>query len=478
MTLPRVLLIAVTLLCSGFAADPAPSNIDAIFAAFNKPGSPGCALGVFRGGKIIYSKGFGLANVELDVPITPATVFDIGSTSKQFTAASILLLEKEGKLSLDDDIRKYLPELADYSGPGGGKVTILNLLNHTSGIRDYLTLFSMAGISFDGVTTDDTALALLARQKALNFVPGSDFLYSNSGYFLLSIIVKRVAGVNLRQYAQQHIFTPLDMTHTEFRDDHRELIPKRALAYSVTPSGFRLNVSYFEQLGDGGVHTTVEDLLKWDENFYTAAVGGKQFLAEIQERATLSNGKTLEYAKGLSHSKSRGLALVSHAGAWGGYRAELVRFPEQHFSIACLCNVGSANPSSLAKQVSDLYLKDLMQEAPAAPAAKPRPQPTPPTEPDAATLAGYAGDYSAEELGVTYRLSVAAGSLTLAAILEPSGFPRTTVPVTLRPTGKDKFNERGVNLQFERDSSGAVTGFQAEADRTRGIVFQRVRAGK
>lgn len=236
----RILLAVLGLTLPALAQDPDASAVDGIFSNFTKPGSPGCALGVFRDGKIAYSKGYGLANVEQQVSITPSSVFDIGSTSKQFTAASILLLEKEGKLRLDDDIREYLPELPDYSGPGGGKVTILNLLNHTSGVRDYLALFSMAGIAIDGVTTDETALAMLIRQNALNFPPGSEFLYSNSGYFLLSIIVKRVSGKNLRDYAEEQIFRPLAMTHTQYRNDHRALIPNRALAYSPDPSGFRL----------------------------------------------------------------------------------------------------------------------------------------------------------------------------------------------------------------------------------------------
>jgi CubicO group peptidase (beta-lactamase class C family) len=469
----RSLFAASALSLAAFAQTPSPSSIDALFAPLTRPGSPGCALGVYRDGKIVYSKGYGLANVELQVPITPASVFDIGSTSKQFTAASILLLEKEGKLRLDDDIRKFLPELPEYPGPGGGKVTILNLLNHTSGIHDYLTLFIMAGIPIDSVTTDDTALAILSRQKALNFAPGSEFLYSNSGYFLLSIIVKRASGQNLRDYAQKHIFDPLEMTHTQYRNDHRALIPNRALAYSTSGDGFRLNVSYFEQLGDGGVHTSVEDLLKWDENFYTARVGGKEFLAEMLEPGKLSNGKTLDYAKGLGHRTYKGLPVVEHAGSWGGYRAELLRFPEQHFSVACLCNLGSTNPSRFAMQTAELFLKDRMKtdNPPAAPSAAPPATPLP--APDAAALASYTGDYASDELGVIYRLSVIDGKLALAAILDPGGFPRIAVSATLRPAGRDRFSVSGLTLQFMPDSNGAMTTFRAESGRSNGIVFKK-----
>src|SRR6266478_2194527 len=308
---------AILLESGGFAdaQEKTTKAADEVFADLSKPGSPGCALLVARGGKIIYKNGYGLANIEEGVPITPQTVFDIGSTSKQFTSASILLLEKQGKLSLQDDIRKYLPEIPDY----GHTITILHLLNHTSGLRDYLTLFDLAGVNTDSVTTDDDALAIIARQKALNFEPGSDWLYSNSGFFLLSVIVKRVSGKSLREFAAENIFEPLEMKHTVFRNEHTQLVPNRAMAYDPKEggTGYALDVSYFEQTGDGAVHTSVEDLLKWDENFYSPRVGGKEFLYEIQERGKLNNGKVLDYAKGLRLQDYRGLQTVNHGGAWG-----------------------------------------------------------------------------------------------------------------------------------------------------------------
>src|SRR5207245_1739484 len=297
------------------AEDKKAAAVDEVFADLTKPGSPGCALGVYRNGKIIYSKGYGLANLEENVPITPESVFDIGSTSKQFTAASILLLEERGKLSVNDDIRKYIPELPDY----GQKITILHLLNHTSGLRDYLTLMDLAGIPTDSVTTDEDALQMIFRQKALNFAPGSDWLYSNTGFFLLSVIVKRASGKTLREFAAENIFAPLGMDHTQFRDDHTSLIANRAMAYDAKEkgAGYRLDVSYFEQTGDGAVHTSVEDLLKWDENFYSGQVGGKEFLSQIQSPSKLNSGKVLDYAKGLFIQDYRGLHAVSHGGAWG-----------------------------------------------------------------------------------------------------------------------------------------------------------------
>ena len=448
--------------------------VDEVFGDLTKSGSPGCALGVYRDGKIIYAKGYGLANIEENVAITAQSVFDIGSTSKQFTASSIVLLEKQGKLSVNDDVRKFSPELPDY----GQKITILQLLNHTSGLRDYLTLMELAGINTDSVTTDEDALALIERQKALNFAPGSDWLYSNTGFFLLSIIVKRTSGKTLREFAAENIFTPLEMTRTQFRDDHASLIANRALAYDEKEkeNGYTLNVSYFEQTGDGAVHTSVEDLLKWDENFYNPRVGGQNFLKELQEQGKLNSGKVLDYAKGLFISDYRGLHTVSHGGAWGGYRAELLRFPEQHFSVACLCNVGNANPTERAHEVADVYLGNLMK-----PKEQRKPEEAEKKEKSEVSLTpqqlqDYAGDYWSEELGVTYRLAVAEGRIKVVAVRDGSGFPRANnfSAEALRSTGTDELEvgKTGVTLHFGHAGERA-SGFTLDAGRTKGISFQR-----
>lgn len=478
-------LIALFFLLSaastGYAAtsdEKSAAAVDEVFSDFTKSGSPGCALGVYRDGKIIYAKGYGLANIEENVAITPQSVFDIGSTSKQFTAASILLLEKQGRLAVNDDVRKYLPELPDY----GQKLSILQLLNHTSGMRDYLTLMELAGIPTDSVTTDTDALALIIRQKALNFAPGSDWLYSNTGFFLLSIIVERVSGKTLRDFAAENIFAPLEMTHTQFRNSHASLIPHRAMAYDEQQnnSGYTLNVSYFEQTGDGAVHTSVEDLLKWDENFYSPRVGGKEFLAEIQERGKLDNGKVLDYAKGLRLQDYRGLHTVSHAGAWGGYRAELLRFPDQHFSVACLCNIAHAGATKRAHQVADIYLGSLMK--PKENKSKDNDnkesmEKTIRTE----ELKNYSGDYWSEELGASYRLGVADGRIKILSVVDGSGSPRANnfSADVLRAVGSDEFEvgKSGVTLHFQRAERQTASGFRLEAGRTKGIVFQRRQAG-
>ncbi len=341
--------------------DTVARRIDAVFGAFDRPTSPGCALGVYQNGRIVHARGYGDANLELGVPIGPATVFDIGSTSKQFTAMSILLLARDGKLALDDDVRKFIPELPDY----GRRITLRHLLHHTSGIRDYTTLLSLAGERIENVSTDADGLDVIARQRALNFAPGTQWQYSNSGFFLLSIVVKRASGQSLRRFAQAHIFEPLGMAHTHFHDDHAMVVPNRATGYVPADSAgpFRIEMSNWEQLGDGSVLTTVEDLVRWDENFYSAAVGGPGVLAEMVKPGTLDGGKALDYASGLVIGKYRGLKTVEHGGAWAGYRAQLLRFPTEHASMACLCNLGSADPDGLARKVADVYLADRLGPA-------------------------------------------------------------------------------------------------------------------
>src|SRR5882724_11722992 len=459
---------ALHLVASGaiHAQEKAAKAADEVFEDLTKPGSPGCALAVARGGKIIYERGYGLANIEEDVGITPRTVFDIGSTSKQFTAASILLLEKQGKLSVQDHVRKYLPEIPDY----GHKITILHLLNHTSGLRDYLTLFELAGVNIDSVTTDGDALAIIARQKALNFEPGSDWLYSNSGFFLLSVIVKRVSGETLREFATENIFEPLQMKHTMFRDEHTLLVPNRALAYDPKDAGanYTLDVSYFEQTGDGAVHTSVEDLLIWDENFYSGKVGGKDFLDELQEPGKLSNGKTLAYAKGLFVGKYRGLRLVDHGGSWGGYRSQLLRFPEQHFSVACLCSLANANPEKRAREVADVFLAGEMREP--KPAAEPdfeKREKKPTVVLAAEKLGVYSGHFRSEELLATYTIGVQDGKLMLQNIQGGDGFMRSSQHLTLRAAGPETFegDDEGLEFVFQRDRQGNVLGFTLDAGR-------------
>ncbi len=346
-----------------FAIDPA--RIDAVFKDYG-PNTPGCALGVYNKGKILYAKGYGMADLNLGVPITPTTVFDIGSTSKQFASASIVLLANEGKISLSDDVRKYIPELPDY----GKTITIDHMLRHTSGLRDYNGLLNLAGHYIEDYTDDDDALAVIVKQRNLNFEPGSRWDYSNTGFFLLSVIVKRVTGKTLADFAKERLINPLGMPITHFRVDHTALLKNRATAYSPGPKGgFVIDMSDWDQAGDGAIQTNVLELAKWDANFYTAKVGGRELIDRMQQRGTLNNGDSLGYARGLFVDKYRGLRRVHHGGAWAGYRAMLMRFPDQGLAIGLTCNVGNAGTDARAVGVADVVLAGAFTESKAGPKA-------------------------------------------------------------------------------------------------------------
>jgi len=403
---------------AGGAADDSAAlaaRTDQVFADLAKPGSPGCAVAVYRGGRIAYARGYGLANLELNVPITPRTVFDIGSTSKQFTSMSILLLAQEGRLSLGDPVQKFVPEVPNYSRP----VTIRHLLHHTSGMRDYIELMSLAGAREEDVTDAKDALAVISRQRVLNFEPGSEWLYSNTGYFLLSVIVERASGKPLPAFARERIFAPLGMRSTHFHDDHTMIVPGRATGYAprdpTKGTGFSIAMSDWEQTGDGAVMTTVEDLLRWDENFYTGQVGGRPLLDSMQRTATLNDGKPLTYAAGLFVDTYRGVRAVSHGGAWAGYRAELLRFPAQHLSIACLCNLATARPSQRARQVADVQLAGQFPEGQPKPVAARQESRQPPTPHGigARDLAALAGTYRDPVGGDVYRVAARDGRLAI-----------------------------------------------------------------
>jgi len=340
-------------------------RVDKIFEKWNRTDSPGCALSVMKDGRIIYKHGYGMADLDHNVTINPSTVFHVASMSKQFTAASILMLSQQGKLSLDDDVRKYLPEIPDF----GSLITIRHLIYHTSGLRDQWNLLDLAGWRYSlDLITDDDVMSVLMTQKDLNFKPGEKHVYCNTGYTLMAIIVKRISGMSFREFTTKNIFEPLGMTHTFFRDDHAEIVKNNAYGYeSGKARPFRLGLTNFDTAGATSLHTTVEDLAQWDENFYHPRVGGPSFREQMLQRGKLNNGEALDYAFGLVVGKYKGVPTVDHGGADAGYRSDMTRFPEQHFSVAVLCNYSETSPSTLARSVADLYLaQDL--KAPESPA--------------------------------------------------------------------------------------------------------------
>jgi CubicO group peptidase (beta-lactamase class C family) len=433
------------------------AQVDKVFETWNRTNSPGCALSVMKDGHIIYKRGYGMADLDHDVTITPASVFHVASVSKQFTAASILLLAQEGKLALDDEVRKYIPELPDF----GARITIRHLIHHISGLRDQWDLLGLAGWRYSlDLITDEDVLSLMARQKDLNFRPGDRHLYCNTGYTLLAQIVKRVSGQSFRAFTNARIFEPLGMKNTHFRDDHAEIV--KGMAYGYVPAGdtFKLSITNFDTVGATSLLTTVEDLALWDENFYNPRVGGRQMIDQMHERGKLNSGESIDYAFGLTHGKYKGLAIVDHGGSDAGYRSDLLRFPDQHFSVACLCNI-SINPSQLTRQVADIYLaKEL------------KPEPPKPEEPaaklTAEQLAAKVGIYYNPDGDVIRRISVQNGSLRAFQSMTGQG-------VELKPLSDTRFRsvDLPIEIRFESQGTGGMRVIEAPESGAKPVVYER-----
>jgi len=334
-------------------------KVDEIFATWDKSDSPGCSLAIMKNGEVIYKRGYGRSNLEYDIPISSTTIFHVASVSKQFTAIAIAMLAEEKKLSLDDDVHKYVPELPDFDET----ITVRHLIHHTSGLRDQWELLVLAGWRMDDVITKDDVLELMGDQRELNFKPGSEYLYCNTGYTLMAVIVERVSGKSFPDYCAENIFHPLGMCNTHFHDDHRMIVRNRAYSYAAKDDeGFQHSVLSYAIAGATSLFTTVEDLARWDQNFYEAVIGGKSVIDQMRNRGVLNDGEQIKYAFGLRITDYRGLKVEEHSGGDAGYRSHLMRFPEQHFSVAILCNLGAMNPGELARRIADLYLVDLFPE--------------------------------------------------------------------------------------------------------------------
>ncbi len=352
------LLLSTTVVAGAQAvhADSPPSwrEVDAVFDAWNRWDSPGAALAVARDGKVIYTRGYGSAHLEYPIPITPATIFHVASVSKQFTCFAVILLAEEGKLSLDDDIRKHLQEMPDF----GTAITIRQLMHHTSGLRDQWQLLAIAGWRMDDVITRDHIMKLVRKQRDLNFTPGSEHLYSNTGYTLLAEIVARVSGKSFAEFTEERIFKPLGMSSTHFHDDHEHIVPGRAYSYSKGEKGYRNSVLSFANVGATSLFSTAEDLSRWLANLDDGRVGGEAVIRQMHQRGKLSSGKELSYASGLTYSESRGLEYVGHDGSDAGYRSSALRVPKHRLSVVVLSNVGTFNPNTAAKRVAEIVLAD------------------------------------------------------------------------------------------------------------------------
>ena len=398
-------------------------KVDALFAQWDKAESPGCAVAVIKDGEIIYKRGYGTANLDYGIPISSVSRFNTASTSKQFTAMSIALLARQGKLSLHDDIRKYLPEFPQYQNP----ITIRNLLYQTSGIREYSHLMSATGIKFQDASDEDV-FKMLARQKETNFKPGEEYLYSNSNYFLLAQIVNSASVKSLREFAEENIFKPLAMANSGFYSDGGEVIKNRATGYSPRKNGsFSVETVGSYHIGDGGLFTTVEDLFRWDQNYYDNKLGGGlQLIQDLITPGTLNSGRKTDYALGLDVETYKGLKMFGHDGVYNGFNAAMIRFPEQRFSAICLCNLTSIPSPRLTRQVADIYLANEFKQS-GEQAALPEPKVVQVPEKE---LAAVAGSYFDSAHNNFRRLYVKNGKLM---------YSRGTSESELAPLGDSRF---------------------------------------
>ena len=359
--LPRVPYLTSLVCAAGMlaaCAEPtsdATARVDEVFAQWDSSASPGCALSVSQAGNPLLSRAWGMADLEHGIPNTPSTIFEGGSLAKQFTSAAVVLLALDGKLSLDDDVRTYIPEVRDYGSP----VTLRRLMTHTSGMRDWGSVASISGWGRgERSHRHEHVLDIVSRQSALNFEPGHEYSYSNTGYNLLAVVVDRVSGMPFAQFSRERIFEPLGMDDTQWRDDYRRLVPRRSTAYSASDDGFLINRPIEYVHGNGGILSTVGDLQVWNAALTDGRLGGEEFVRMMHDRATLNDGRTISYAGGLQLREFAGVPSITHTGSTAGYRGFIGRYPDQQLSIAILCNVGNANPGALGGQVARVFLGD------------------------------------------------------------------------------------------------------------------------
>jgi CubicO group peptidase (beta-lactamase class C family) len=534
----RTLLFALTVAVCAQGQPPKsrPTEVDRIFAAFNTH-TPGCAVGVAEHGTVALRAGYGMADLERGTPVTADTVFESGSVAKQFTAMAILLLAQQGKISLDDPMRKYLPELPDYGPP----LTIRQVLSHVSGLREWRLVATFSGTPEGTYVLDNHDLLRIAsRQRALNFDPGTVWSYTNTGFNIATILIERALGngKTFEEFTRESIFEPLQMTHTRWRDDFRAVVPNRALAYTVRAGGWTQDTPVENIIGAGGMLSTVGDWLLWNENFAHAKVGGPEIVKLQQTPAVLSSGRTISYAAGLTIGTFDGFREVSHGGSTGGYRTWLGRYPDKGVSVAVMCNSAQADPTQLGRETARLWTGGV-----------PAPNP-PPIAVEPATFERLTGMYRKVRDNTVAELRVKDGKLMFDRVaLTPAGaaefsagqnkfvfqdgrFSQVTPdgdivyervepahpsdselatvagsyessetgstltvaakageltlaigwnkPVHLRPTFRDAFMLEGgggpTSIVFHRDQAGKITGLSAGDDRAWDLRFTRLGA--
>ena len=470
----RILLFALCLSgCvsgpeSQFAGSEGPRNsdVDAVFGDLVGM-RPGAAVGVVMDGEVVHRAGYGIADMDHGIPITPETVFDIASISKQFGAMAALLLEAQGRLDLEEDVRAYVPELPDF----GPTIVPRHLIHHTSGIRDWPHTMSLGGVEYSDVISFEKILRMLYQQRAINFPPGSEYAYSNTGYNLLARTIEVQSGMTFRTYTQEQIFEPLGMTRTHFSDDYLEIVTGRAESYAPvgdeTDGVFRRQINQLTALASSSLNTTVDDFILWMKNYETGVVGGEEIIGKMLRRGVLTGGDTIDYAHGLTVGAYRGLVNFGHGGSWAGFRTNFVRFPEENLSIIVFCNFSTCNPAGRALEVAEVFLEDQMGPTPEEPDGLD--DVTESLSISDSELREYSGHYRSPELDSTYEVFVESGRL----VAEHWRNPRSI----LSPTGDDLFrgDQRWFpEVRFVRNQPGQVVGFTVTGTRVRDLMFERV----
>ncbi len=450
-------------------------GIDAAFSHFTNS-TPGAALSVAQSGNILYKQGYGMANLEHNIPITPSSIFHVASVSKEFTAFSIVLLHLQGKISLDDDVRKYIPEVPDF----GDTITIRHLVHHTSGLRDQWDLFFLAGWRSDDVRTQSDVLNFVNRQKSLNFIPNDEHLYSNTGYTLLASIVERVSGKSFKDYTSDNIFKPLGMENTHFHVDHSEIVKNRTQAYLQSENGsLNISIPVFDTYGATSLLTTVEDLVLWADNFRHKRVGGQGAVDLLLTCGVLNSGEEIPYAFGIVHRNYKGLETFGHGGSDAGYRASFNIIPEQNMMIVVLTNVSDGNPDQLASNVADIVLADHITESEPSPAEQSAVFETETTGRDRilseTEISAYSGKYYSEELDIIYEIGREKGRLILHAPKLRSDPLEYTVPGVFIWNTYTDYEIETYRLEFFKNEQELIGGFKITKNRVKNIRFDKLR---
>jgi CubicO group peptidase (beta-lactamase class C family) len=468
-----VLMVVGVIMIAGVApaqtqkpSDTRAAKVDQLLKKWDRSDAPGCVVAVLKDGNRVYQYSGGAADVEFGVPLTLTTLFLVASVSKQFTAYAIMLLVFGGRLSLDDDVRKHLPELPDY----GKTITVRHLIHHTSGVREYFPLLNFAGWRTDDVVTEKDLFDLVCRQKGLNFEPGAEYSYCNTGYFLLGMIVKRVSGQSLKEFTTKEIFKPLGMNNTVVRDDYRQVIRNASESYSPNGGGFNRVFLPHGLAGATNLFTTAEDLAIWDRNFYDPKIGGKSIIDAMHLKGKLTSGEEINYAAGLRIDKYRGLKTVEHTGAHGGFRTVITRFPEQHFTVIVLSNRSDFLTSNLARQIADIYLDNNFLEPikKIVPNAMAKGKGIAKIQLTADEMKELSGDFYSAELDLVYHVSVKEGKLMLR---------HRKGEAVLTPTGVGKFSctlAGMATVEYSRDANQRVSGFSIGVPSCRNLSFARV----